>query len=115
MLAVGGGACELPGLLLVDPHAAMDRAASAAIAPSFIVSLPPLIEDECVVCRPGEPHGPTFEPFGISQGVHILTYRDEVLALLEAHHVAGAHADVDHLLDLARLDGHAGRRRLALG
>src|SRR5437016_7366145 len=115
MFAVGGCCSVLPPLLLLDPHAVTATAASAAIAPNFIDFLPPLVEDECVVCCPGEPHGPAFEPLGISQGVHILTYRDEVLPPLEVHHVTGAHADVDHLRDLARLDDHAGGRRLALG
>src|SRR5256884_5543670 len=114
MFAVGGCCSVLPPLLLLDPHAVTATAASAAIAPNFIDFLPPLVEDECVVCRPGESHRPAFEPFGVSQGVHILTYRDKVLAALEAHHVSGANAHVDHLLDLTRLDGHAGRGRLAL-
>src|SRR5260370_12058830 len=115
MFAVGGCFSVLPVLVLLDPQAATITMATAANAPNFIDFLPPLIEHVSLFWRPCQPHRPALEFLGVAYGVHILTYRDESLAPIQAHHVAGVHADVDHLLDAARLHDHSRPRLLALG
>src|SRR6266550_5072784 len=116
MFAVGGGDDVLPDGVPVDPHAVRTTAATAANAPSFMrLPLPPLVENVCLIGRPGQPDRPPFELLGVAQSVHILTYRHELLPAVEAHQVAGAHPDVNDLLDLALLDRHSRLDPLASG
>src|SRR5262249_12670394 len=97
MPAVGGWAILLPVLLDVDPHAVSASATTAAMAPNFIAFLPPVVEHVRVIGDPRQPDWPPLESVGVAYGVHILTYRHELLPAVEAHQVAGAHADIDHL------------------
>src|SRR5439155_19775196 len=115
MFAVGGGCCVLPVLLVDDPHAVIASTATAANAPNFMAFLPSLLEHKRMVGRPGQPLRPAFEFLGVAQGVHILTYRHELLAPIEMDHVARVHTDVDHLLDSTWLHGHAWICMLAFG
>src|SRR5207253_3246452 len=89
--------------------------ASAATAPNFMNFLPPIVEHECVVRRPCQPNGPALEFVGVAHGVHILTHRYQLFSAIEANDIAGCHADIDDVLDLARFHGHPGLRHFGLG
>src|SRR5256885_14838948 len=116
MSAVGGLVCWLPVLLgLLEPHAVISTRTAIVAAPRLMPSLPPLVEHVCVIRSPGQPHRPVLELVRVAQGVHILTYRHELLPAVEADEVARAPAHVDHLFDLSTLDRHPRRGLLTLG
>src|SRR5260370_31281288 len=117
MVAVGGCASVVPVLVALLPQATSETAAAAKtqMNRSFIDFLPPLVEHVSLFWRPGQPHRPALEFLGVAYGVHILTYRDQLLASIQANHVPGGHADVDHLLDTSRFHDHSRSRLLVFG
>src|SRR5690349_5477816 len=106
IVAVGGWLRVAPGVVGLPPQAtaATATAASKPRKRRLIDFLPPLIEHECVLLCPGQPHRPADELLCVAEGVHILTYRHELLAPVQVDDVAGGHAHVDHLFDGAGLD-----------
>src|SRR4029077_8400074 len=81
---------------------------------SFSFPLLPL-ENVLVVGRPGQPCRPALKPLGVTRGVHILAYRDQLLAPVQADDVAGGHADVHNLLYRPGFHPHTGVPLLSLG